>query len=356
MRKIAVGLFFFLLQGGLFADGEFADQEHTSIEKEQSDPVQSPEEINRELAAAQARFEEAEKMFIPWYTGPLIAGSASTVPKGRWNIQGYLYLTDAYSRFTGNRRVVNQTDIYTVNPLVLFQYGLTEWMDITVTPQAIFNWQGNASASEFGDLPVTLGFQLLKETPYVPSLRFTVGETFPTGKYDNLSPNKGGIDSSGGGVYKTVFGLNISKIFWNVPVHPYRFRLSTNYAFADNKASVDNFHAYGGGVGTNGDVSVGGQVNVDLGFEISLTQVWVFAADLAYFYQSHSSFTGTPGVISTGAVASNGAPSSDQLSLAPAIEYNFDENGGLIVGIWFPLTGRNSSNFISLVSSLTYLF
>ena len=48
----------------------------------QDQPIKSPEEIQAELDQAEAQFRKAEKMFNPWYTGPLIASSASMVPPG----------------------------------------------------------------------------------------------------------------------------------------------------------------------------------------------------------------------------------------------------------------------------------
>ena len=36
-----------------------------------------PEQIEKQIEKAQSDLEVAEKMFIPWYTGPLITGSAN---------------------------------------------------------------------------------------------------------------------------------------------------------------------------------------------------------------------------------------------------------------------------------------
>lgn len=318
--------------------------------------VKSPEQIQRELNQAQSDFETAQKMFIPWYTGPLITGSANNVPVGRVNIQGYLFLENQYASFTGNRKSVSIDDIYTVNPLFLVQYGITKWLDFTATGQGFFRWQNSQNAQHFGDTTVNFGLQILTQKPYSPSIRFVIGENFPSGKYEHLSANKNGIDSTGAGAYSTNIGLNFNQIFWGSLLHPVSVRFSSSYTIPNHKVDVEGFNSYGGGYGTNGKVDVGQTLNLDLGIEVSLTQKWVFATDIAYFYSNSSSFSGTPGTTSTGAVASNGAPSADQLSLAPAIEYNPNENGGFIGGIWFPVTGRNSSNFISLVLSYTYLF
>jgi hypothetical protein len=182
----------------------------------------------------------------------------------------------------------------------------------------------------------------LREGPYIPNIRLIIGETFPTGKYRNLNPHKNGLDATGEGVFSTSFGLNISKIFWWIKLHPVAVRLATQYIVADQKSHVQGFHAFGGGYGTR--------------VEVSINQKWVFATDIAYTISNKSTFRGKQGYASDGSLAISGAPVSDQLSLAPAIEYNVDSSSGFIGGVWFSMTGRNSANFASIVLSYIKLF
>jgi hypothetical protein len=318
--------------------------------------VKSPAEIQQELDTAQSEFDTAQKMFIPWYTGPLITGSSNCVPEGHINIQPYLFGLNKFGKYSENRKAVNVEDTWVVNPLFVFQYGLSSWCDVTVIPQGIFAWRSNESASGFGDTSLTVGFQLMHEKPKTISMRAYVEEIFPTGKFENLSVNKGGIDALGGGVYATTVGLNLGKILYWFPVHPMRLRLSTAYVIPNNRAHVKGFHAYGGGYGTDGKVDVGQSLNVDFGYEISISQPWVFAVDLAYTHSQRSRFSGTAGVNADGTPVSTASTWSDQLSLAPAIEYNISDKGGFIGGVWFTLTGRESSQFAGAVLSFTYLF
>lgn len=318
--------------------------------------VKSPQQIETEIQQAQYDFEIAQKMFIPYYTGPLITGSASNVPSGHINIQPYLFLTVNHAQYNGHRKSINTPNTYIINPVFTFQAGLTSWMDVTLLPQAAFKWQKGHNADKFGDLPLQFGFQLYKETPYIPNFRFILGQSFPTGSYRSLNPHKLGLDATGSGVFSGLVGLNISKVFWWWKLHPVAVRLANMYAFSENKASVRGYNAYGGGHGTHGKVSVGNSFSTDLGIEVSLTQKWVFATDVAYTCQAKSTFRGNPGDASEGIVPTNGAPSSDQLSLSPSIEYNVSDSAGFIGGVWFSVTGRNSANFASLVLSYTVLF
>lgn len=312
-------------------------------------------QIAQELGQAQRDFQTAQEMFIPWYTGPLITGSATNVPKGKINLQPYLFSTITYAEFSNSRSSDSIHNIYTLNPQFLFQAGFTTWLDFTLIAQGFFNWSEGHSAQHFGDTSTQFGFQLAKETDYIPAMRLILGENFPTGHYDSLTESKASVQSSGAGIYATTIGFNISKLFWWEALHPIRMRLSTQYVIPNGDAHVSGFNAYGGGHGTCGRVDVGQTLNVDYGVEISLTEKWVFATDLAYTYSQKSIFSGTRGSLD-GAPAVTGGPLSDNLSIAPAIEYNPDDTGGFIGGFWLPLTGRNSSNFISLVLSYTKLF
>lgn len=318
--------------------------------------VKSPQEIQLELNQAQKNFEIAQQMFIPWYTGPLITGSANNVPYGKFNIQGYLYATMDYAQFTNNRKSQSIDNIYSITPLLLLQYGLTDWLDVTLTGEGVMKWQNSYSAANFGDTSLLFGFQVIHEKPYIPSIRFTLGESFPSGKYQHFSADKSSIAGTGSGAYATSIGLNISKIIWWLPLHPLSLRWSNSYSIPNHTVSVEGFNAYGGGFGTDGSVKVGQTFNSDFGLEVSITQKWVFATDLAYSYSRKSTFSGTKGVTATGAQAQVGSNVSDQLSIAPAIEYNPSPQGGFIGGVWLPITGRNSSNFISAIASYTYLF
>ena len=178
-------------------------------------------------------------------------------------------------------------------------------------------------------------------------------ETFPTGKYKNSSPNKSLTDLGGKGSYATeirfLFG-RLENIYEN---HFFRWRVNLNYTFSTN-VDVKGIHAYGGGIGTKGTANPGQNFEVDLGLEYNLTRNWALALDLIGTWQDKTRFKGFPGVSSNGQIASNTAQSSIQYSIAPAIEYNFSANLGIIGGVWLTVAGKNSPQFYSGVIALNY--
>lgn len=339
----------FLILSGMLAAQE--KQELPSLPK----TPPPPEVVSKQLEQAQADFEIAQKMFNPWYGGPLLTPGAHNVPPGTFLIQPYLFVTNTFAQFNGNRKSVNTPDLWTVNPVFSMAMGWLSWLDFSVTGQGVYNNQSGKDSAYWGDTSLSWGIQLLDETPYKPAVRFVISETFPTGRYRKLNPDKGGIDGTGSGTFLTNFSLNVGKVFWWMSTHPFAWRLSMNYG-VPTPLHVRGFNVYGGGFHTRGKIHPGNKIAIDTSIELSFTQKWVFALDLVYTYQNHSTFSGHKGRTKTNQTASVGTPSNDQLSCAPAIEYNASPNIGFLAGVWFTITGRNSADFVSGILSMYYVW
>jgi len=311
--------------------------------------------VDRQVAKTQADFEAAKKMFNPYYAGPLLTPSANNVPPGHFNVQPYLFFISNFAQFNGNRHSVNITDLWQIKAALILQAGLTDLLDISVIPQGLHNMQGSKSATNFGDTQVVFGLQMMKEQPYRPAVRFTIGEVFPTGKYNKLTSGKAGVQATGAGSYATTVSLNFSKVIWWLSTHPIATRASFNYT-VPTMVHVQGFNAYGGGFNTRGKIHPGNTIAIDTSIEFSFTLNWVLAVDLAYTYQNHSTFSGHKGRTAAGATASVGAPSNDSLSCAPAIEYNPTPHMGFLFGGWFTITGRNSPDFAGAILTMTYFW
>jgi hypothetical protein len=314
----------------------------------------SPQEIQQELDDAERQLKRAEEMFDPWYTGPLLTPSASMMPPGYANSQFYAFITQSYASFNENRKsIALETDSFNFNPSDILQFGVTDSVDTTLSLQTQTNWFDGRSAGGFGDLQWSVGFKIQSQTLYIPKMKFSIQETFPTGIYQHLRPD--GLDGTGNGSYRTSFSFAMTKImFWSTP-HPVNARLAIAYRLS-TPVKVEEFNSYGGGYGTRGTIKPGNNFNADFGLEVSFNQHWVFATDVVYTMTNRTKFHGKPGFISAGTPASIGGGFSDNLSLAPAIEYNWSANFGILAGVQFSVYGRNSANFISSIISVTYGF
>lgn len=315
---------------------------------------QTPQQIQEELQIAEAQFIRAQKMFNPWYTGPLLTPSASMMPVANGNLQPYLFVTENYASFNKERKSVGlPNDLVQLKSSNILQTGVTPNFDIILVLNAMGNWQNGHEGGGFGDLSFTGGFLINKQSRYVPQMKLAIGQTFPTGKYKNL--NSDTLDGTGAGAYSTQFSLAFSKILFWATQHPMNVRLFFGYELS-TVVDVTGYNAYGGGVGTAGKVRPGNNFSVDLGIEYSLTQRWVLATDIVYTATDQTKFHGDAGTTAAGLPAAVGTGYSDNLSLAPAIEYNWNENLGVLAGMWFSVYGRNSTNFLSGVFSVCWTF
>jgi hypothetical protein len=327
-------------------------QEPTESKPAEQKKHKSPEQIEQELQAAEAKLDRAKKMFNPWYAGPLVTPSASMMPVGSANIQPYFFITANYAVFDKDRHSVPLAhNSYQFSVVAPMQVGITDSTDLVVNPSALANWQNKHSGGGFGDLAVTYGFKIQGETLYIPKFKFTITEILPTGRYKNLIPT--GLNDSGAGAFQTQFGLATGKVIWWSYPYPMNTRLFVGYTIA-TMVNVSGFNNYGGGFGTKGRVRPGNILTADFGYELSFSQRWVFALDVVYRAQNSTKFHGKLGVGEDGKPASVGGGYNDNLSLAPAIEYNFSDSFQMLWGVQFSVYGRNSSNFCNGQLSFEY--
>lgn len=291
----------------------------------------------------------------PWMTGPLLAPSGHTIPAGHTNFEPYLFITNSYGFYNTNSIMHYVPRTISTSPTLIVSRGLAKRFDIQLSVPYAFNNKNSQSDNGFGDVGVVLGFQALNQTPksWVPDLRLTIAETFPTGKYENGNAAKLGTDMIGAGSYQTVIGANFQKLHQFRNKKYLRTRLSLTYAMPTS-VHVNGYNAYGGGINTDGTVTLGNKFAIDLGLEYTLTQHWVPALDITFYDTPPGGFKGTSGVNSSGGPAVTAPIKSEVISLAPAIEYNFSAKFGMIAGAWFTVYGRNAADFAAGVVAVNY--
>lgn len=284
-----------------------------------------------------------------WWTGPIFAPHARVLAPGMINLEPYIFYNTIQKRYNNSWEFENRPRFFSVEPLIFFAVGITDWFGIQGVGRWFFNDFQEEHASHTGDANLQFDFQILRDTykAYSFDLLFYVNEIFPTGNYRLLRPS--GADSTGLGGYFTAIGFNSQKIFLMNNGRLIRVRAKINYT-APSRVHVLGRNTFGGGAGTNGHVWISAVFNVIFGYEVQLTQNWVFAFDYLYEHRGSVKFKGTPGLFPTG------IPSLDSISVAPAIEYNFSAQTGLLAGVWVSLAGRNSPAFLTPVIALNLYF
>lgn len=292
----------------------------------------------------------------PWFTGTLLSSRGTTVEQGHAIIEPYFFYTRYGGLYNDNWRLQSEVQSEAFIQQTYFIYGLTSRIDLEIAPQWLGMYASGESSTGFGDFPLLVGFQAFRSPPHSwwPDVRIWAQEMFPTGRHDDLAPSRSGLGGTGGGSYATTIGIGIQKAIDVDCDHVFRYRVNLTYGFY-SPVTVKGFNTYGGGFGTDGTVDPGSVATVTVAGEYTLTRHVVLALDIGFQTVNATRFSGTPGVNFEGEPATVGKGYSNVLTVAPALEYLWNEHIGIIAGPWMSLRGRNTSEFFGAVAAL-YLF
>jgi hypothetical protein len=275
-----------------------------------------------------------------WWTGPLLANSANTLPRGHFLVEPYVYdIISAHTHALGSRAYVF--------------YGLADRFTVGVIPIIGYNKVGTGTSSagvQFGDFTVLGQYRLTKfrEGRWVPTTAIMLQQTFPTGKYDRLGTRVS--DGLGSGAYATTIALNTQTYFWMPTGRILRMRFDVSEVFSA-AAPVKDVSVYGTTENFRGHAMPGNVLVADAAWEYSKTRNWVWALDAFYQRSGNTAVSGTqagkPLRFSTGTSWSYG--------FAPAVEYNLTSNLGVIIGARVAAPGHNSSFSIAPVMAVNFV-
>lgn len=241
------------------------------------------------LFFSSARAEELQSPDDAWWTGPMLAASAATLPEGHVLAEPYLY--DAMSP----RENAYRSWTYLL-------YGVTDRFTLGMIPVFGLNSiSGRRTGSpQIGDLTLQAQYRLAQSGPggWMPTLSAVVKESLPSGKRDEL----------GSGIYSTSVGLYAQESFWLPNGRILRMRLDLEDS-----------------------TRPGNVLSADLAFEYSLTREWVLALDVVH-------------------------DSDRAWAFAPAIEYNWRADIGVLVGVRAMPAGPNNPPSLTPAVALNMVF
>lgn len=287
---------------------------------------------------------------IPWLTGPLLAPSAHTVKPGHVKLQPYLNTRVKVGNYNSHWHAVSRDNFYTEELRFKTKIGIAKRVDFEFSPIVLYRETLGRHTMNIGDMPLVLNIQILNPIKLGegPALKLGIRADVPIGKYQKLNPSKMRTDEMGAGCWFPGASFAASNIWYISGFHYLEIRIFGEYRFGV-PVHVKGFNAYGGDKYTRGIVYPGNYFMLDTAFEYSLTQRWAIACDLVYSHCNRDRFSGK-----SGSFMKN--PSSEELSMAPAIEYSWKDNLGIIGGIWFSFAGRNIDQFINGMLSLNAYF
>jgi len=293
-----------------------------------------------------------------WWTGPLLAASPVTLPRGHWLVEPYVFDTIPRGHYDndGRRRSGPHSNNYGTQSYTL--YGLVDGLSVGFIPRLAFNdpSEGRSSSSlGMGDLTLQASYGLthFEEATGIPSTAVVVQENVPTGKYDRLGNRP--ADGFGAGVYSSTLALYSQYYFWMPNGRILRTRLDVSYSISGS-ARVRDVSVYGTGQGFDGRARPGNSTVIDAAGEYSVTRNWVLALDVEYVHDASTHVWGLdPQGAGTGLLPTRidlySGP-SHTWSLAPAIEYNFNSRVGIIAGANLTVAGRNATAVVIPVAAV----
>jgi hypothetical protein len=296
-----------------------------------------------------------------WWTGPLLAPNAATLPQGHWLIEPYVYDLMTYGQFDRNGTLRSAGAAHDFGTQSYIEYGLFDRFTVGLIPHlGLHESSAGQGSSDFalGDTTLQGAFGLTQfhEGSHVPATSIVIQETFPTGKYDRLDGQTDG--ALGSGAYSTTVALYSQMYFWMANGRILRARLDVSYE-TSRWASVHGISVYGTSGGFDGRAHPGQSVFGDLSFEYSVTQKWVLATDLWWEHDGNTQVQGGYAPAVTSALplyVVQNSGSDDLLYVAPAIEYNWSASMGVIAGARITAAGRNVGATATPVAAINMFF
>ncbi len=276
----------------------------------------------------------------------MLAAGAGTLPRGHFLFEPYLYDVIQYGSF--DRKGIGSATPHSngFGSLTYILYGLTDRFTAGVIPTAGFNTVSNGPSSSrigVGDVSLVTQYRLAQyhKGSWIPTASINVQESLPTGQYDRLGDRP--TDGFGNGDYATEVSLYTQTYFWMPNGRILRARLNASQTFS-GKAFINGVSVYGTSPGFRGYAHPGNSFSLDIAQEYSVTENWVLAMDEYYRHGANTTVTGNNSVMNLG--------TNDTYALAPAVEYNWTPNVGVLLGVRLIPAGHNSSITITPVAAI----
>lgn len=258
------------------------------------------------------------------WTGPMLASNAETLPKGHFYTEPYFF--DAIS-----------AGEHSPGSSGFYQYGLLDGLTVGLQPTFAFGAHPLGKEAALGDFKLLSQVRFTHFTPnhQVPTVSLVLNEVLPTGRDDGLSQSQQG---HGSGSFATEVGVNVQYYFLLDNGRLLRARINLLKSFPYG-AEVSGRSVYGTDAGFRGHAKPGSKNTLIGAVEYSLSREWVLALDVITEATGQTSVTGTDG---SGSLVRKTFPSTWYAGFAPAVEYNWSDRSGALLGVWINPRGHNT--------------
>lgn len=293
------------------------------------------------------------------FTGPLLTPNPVTIPKGMLVVEPYLMQYQSNSAYDSHGREHSAgSSVRQWQTLVPIFYGVTDRFQVQASVGAAHAMSGGSSTRGWGATDTSVGVQymLLAPTNKTPGVSVNYSHRFPTGTYDRLNENP--LDGIGNGANVDTFSLMAQQEVQLPNGRPLRLRAVASYSLPPSRVELKGANAYASDVPHDfrGGVRLGNAFGISTSAEYSINSQWVLALDLAYNRTGSSILKGSSGSGALATPLEKRSSSRSVYSLAPAVEYNFNERFGLIAGVQFSFAGRNNDAFVTPMAAFDMVF
>jgi hypothetical protein len=290
------------------------------------------------------------------FTGPLVTPAVNTMSAGMFNIQPYLIHTNTRGSYDniGDRRESKPT-VRQWQIAVPMTYALTDTNSVQVILNAA-RTSGNGRHTDglrMGDTTVRVQQRLLGPEADGTGLvlALALAQRLPTGEYHHLDTNP--LNGTGNGAMRTTLAFGAQRLYWLEDGHAIRWRGQLAWSPSPGRIRVRNNSVYGTDSGFRGHARLGQAWNASVAAEYVLNPRWVLVGEAVWDRASAIDVAGTAADASQ--VVRRLAP-NQAFSLAPAVEYHFSPNIGLIAGVQFTVAGRNTADYVAPQVALNMVF
>jgi hypothetical protein len=265
-----------------------------------------------------------------WWTGTLAAPSPAFFRNGMLGVEPYLIDKRGAGAFDSHGAIHSRPEgADQARSATAIQYAFTAHFSVQIVPSFARILTDDDGHAGIADLPVRFKYRWLDGGTGLlrPSITTTLGLILPVGQFERLGK---ATDGFGTGSYVGMEQILLQS-FFSVHDHPNRLRLWQTWNQPLNGVTLHGISSYGTGVEFMGRAVPGWSAEIGLGEEFALDRRWVMAIDLVQDFARGAHFGSAP------------PKSISNFMLAPALEYNLSQTLGVIAGVAFSVTGRNSS-------------
>lgn len=298
--------------------------------------------------------DQRHPMNDAWWTGPMLANTPATAPRGHSLIETYVYDVTTQGAYAANGARQSAPHANGYGSLTYLIYGLSDKTGFGVLPTVGYTTatgQPSSAGPGMGDFTLLLQRRLTTFQPCgkIPIVSVNVEQTLPTGAYDRLGRANNGF---GAGAWTTNPSFLSQMYFWMPNRRILRTRLDLSDAFA-HAVDVRDASVYGTSAGFRGTAHPGSSFFLDNSWEYSVNRSWVLATDITY---RNTGNTRVSGAYTNGpANVTLNSGWSDAWGVAPAVEYSWKPYLGVLLGVRLIPAGHNTSETLSPAIAINFV-